>query len=84
MVSVFDQDNVSRELIGGFTMSLTSGMMQKCIGVSGKEVVPIWIPIYNSGVYCGKLLLSFQIYYHTALPQSIPKTIGVGLRKFLI
>lgn len=65
-------------------MSMSSAILGKCLGVSGNQVVPLWIPIYSSGMETGKLLLSFQMYYHTNIPSTIPRNIVITLRKFLI
>ena len=84
VISVYDQDALSRELIGSFNLSLSSAVLEKCLGFDGNQVVPVWIPIYSSGAETGKLLLSFQMYRHASALISIPRTIVVPLRKFMI
>lgn len=52
--------------------------------MAGNQVIPIWVPIYSSGMQTGKLLLSFQMYFPDSIPISIPKTIVIPLKKFVI
>ena len=84
VISVYDQDAVSRELIGCFNLSINSAILGKCLGIAGNEVIPIWVPIYSSGMQTGKLLLSFQMYFPASIPMTIPKTIVIPLKKFVI